>query len=99
MVTNIGRGATHNKTSSRFGLPEREADGDWLDDQRLIDGEPPRLKTSVTLLKPKTIISYNKSPDIGFDRSINPFAGCEHHHGSCVVGGRSGNHWWRLRIC
>lgn len=78
MVTNIGRGAAHNKTSSRFGLPEREADGDWLDDQRLIDGEPPRLKTSVTLLKPKTIISYNKSPDIGFDRSINPFAGCEH---------------------
>lgn len=78
MVTNIGRGAAHNKTSSRFGLPEREVDGDWLDDQRLIDGEPPRLKTSVTLLKPKTIISYNKSPDIGFDRSINPFAGCEH---------------------
>ena len=78
MITSSGRGATENQTSSRFGLPEREADGDWLDEQRLIDGEPPRLKTTVTVLKPKTIISYNKSPDIGFDRSINGFSGCEH---------------------
>ncbi len=78
MITNNGRGATDNRTSARFGLPEREADGDWLDEQRLIDGKPPRLKTNVTVLKPKTIISYNRSPDLGFDRSINPFAGCEH---------------------
>lgn len=73
-----GRGATENQTSRRFNLPEREVDGDWMDDQRIVDGDPPRLKTTVTVLKPKTIISYNKSPDIGFDRSINPFAGCEH---------------------
>jgi DNA repair photolyase len=32
----------------------------------------------VTVEKPKTIISRNTSPDIGFDRSINPYRGCEH---------------------
>jgi len=73
-----GRGATENATSRRFNLPEREADGDWLDERALIDGAMPRPRTTVTVLKPKTIISYNRSPDLGFDRSINPLVGCEH---------------------
>lgn len=73
-----GRGATENAASRRFNLSEREADGDWLDERALIDGAMPRLRTTVTVLKPKTIISYNRSPDIGFDRSINPLVGCEH---------------------
>ena len=73
-----GRGATDNAVSKRFNLPEREGDGDWLDEQHLIDGAPPRVRTTVTVLKPKTIISYNKSPDVPFDRSINPLVGCEH---------------------
>ncbi len=73
-----GRGATENAASRRFNLPEREADGDWLDERALIDGAMPRPRTTVTVLKPKTIISYNRSPDIGFDRSINPLVGCEH---------------------
>ncbi|AKH41738.1 DNA repair photolyase [Altererythrobacter atlanticus] len=34
--------------------------------------------TAVTELHPKTILSFNQSPDILFDRSINPFVGCEH---------------------
>jgi DNA repair photolyase len=72
------RGATENGTSRRFNLPAREANGDWLDEQRLIDGEPPRLRTSVTVLKPRTIINYNASPDVPFDRSINGYNGCEH---------------------
>lgn len=76
-----GRGATQNATSKRFNLPEREADGDWLDAQTLIDGNAPGQRTTVTVLKPKTIISYNKSPDVPFDRSINPLVGCEH---SCI---------------
>jgi DNA repair photolyase len=73
-----GRGAKGNTTSRRFNLPDREADGDWLDEQHLVDGAPPRVRTTVTVLKPKTIISYNKSPDVPFDRSINPLVGCEH---------------------
>ena len=72
------RGATDNRTSTRFNLPEREADGDWLDEREAIDSSAPRPRTSVQLLRPKTIISYNKSPDVPFDRSINPLVGCEH---------------------
>lgn len=72
------RGATLNGESTRFNLPQTEPDGDWRDAQALIDGEPPPLRTTVTIERPRTIISRNSSPDIGFDRSINPYRGCEH---------------------
>src|SRR3982751_4255122 len=72
------RGATLNRESTRFNLPEREADGDWLDDRETLDEGPPPLRTTVTVEKPRTIITRNNSPDIGFDRSINPYRGCEH---------------------
>lgn len=73
-----GRGATRNDSSTRFGLPEREEDGDWLDAREDIDGPLPPLRTSVTVEHPKTIIARNTSPDIAFDRSINAYRGCEH---------------------
>jgi hypothetical protein len=72
------RGATANPTSSRFNLPAREDDGDWLEERGDIDGETPPLRTTVTIERPRTIITRNNSPDIGFDRSINPYRGCEH---------------------
>ena len=72
------RGATLNRESTRFNLPEREADGDWLDDRETLDEGPPPLRTTVTIEKPRTIITRNSSPDVGFDRSINPYRGCEH---------------------
>ncbi|MDQ2892960.1 MAG: PA0069 family radical SAM protein [Pseudomonadota bacterium] len=72
------RGATHNTASRRFNLPQSEADGDWLDAVEAIDGAPPPLRTTVTVETPRTIISRNQSPDIPFDRSINPYRGCEH---------------------
>ncbi len=72
------RGATLNRESTRFNLPERESDGDWLDDRETVDGAPPPLRTTVTIEKPKTIITRNQSPDIVFDQSINPYRGCEH---------------------
>nr|WP_317891917.1 PA0069 family radical SAM protein [uncultured Sphingomonas sp.] len=77
-MARTARGATINTTSTRFNLPEREVDGDWLDAREAIDGAPPPVRTSVGLLTPRTIISYNRSPDIGFDRSVNPYNGCEH---------------------
>jgi DNA repair photolyase len=73
-----GRGAPENRVPTRFNLPTREADGDWLDERAVLDGAPPRLRTTVTVEKPKTIIARNQSPDIGFDRSINAYRGCEH---------------------
>ena len=72
------RGATLNAESTRFNLPQTEADADWLDMREAIHGAPPPLRTTVTIERPKTIIARNSSPDIPFDRSINPYRGCEH---------------------
>ena len=72
------RGATLNTESVRFELPMRQADPDWLDDRESIDGAPPPLRTTVTVERPRTIITRNQSPDVPFDRSINPYRGCEH---------------------
>ncbi|WP_326524579.1 PA0069 family radical SAM protein [Sphingomonas sp.] len=72
------RGATLNQESTRFNLPRTEADGDWLDTRDDIDGAPPPLRTTVTVEQPRTIITRNTSPDVPFDRSINPYRGCEH---------------------
>lgn len=72
------RGATRNTASVRFALPEREADGDWLDEREAHGELPTPLKTSVTVERPRSIISFNQSPDVPFDRSVNAFRGCEH---------------------
>lgn len=73
-----GRGAVTNDESTRFNLPSREADGDWLDERDSLDDAPPKLRTQVTLETPKSILNFNKSPDLPFDRSINAYRGCEH---------------------
>lgn len=44
----------------------------------MFEDEPPRLATTVTPETTRTIITTNDSPDIPFDRSINPYKGCEH---------------------
>ncbi len=72
-----GRGATRNPTPTRFNLKERVAEADWLDQVEALDGVP-RRRTTVTIERPKSILTRNNSPDIGFDRSINAFRGCEH---------------------
>ncbi len=73
-----GRGAPANNSPTRFNLRSREADGDWLDDREEIDGDTPQLKTLVTAERPKNILARNTSPDIPFDKSVNPYRGCEH---------------------
>jgi DNA repair photolyase len=77
MAIEKGRGATVNGESHRFNLPQRAVDGDWLD-LAMLEGALPRLRTEVTVERPRTIIARNASPDIGFDRSINAYRGCEH---------------------
>ena len=71
------RGATRNATPTRFNLHERLVEGEWLDSVEALDGVMPR-RTTVTIEKSKTILTRNSSPDLGFDRSINPYRGCEH---------------------
>jgi len=73
-----GRGAQSRAIPQRFGLAEREADGDWRDWMETLDGPPVKLRTTVTEERPKTILTFNQSPDIGFDRSVNAYRGCEH---------------------
>ncbi|MDB5596627.1 MAG: radical protein [Hyphomicrobiales bacterium] len=68
-----GRGALSNP-SGRFEAERRED----VDDGWGALGELPVFKTTVTPERPKTIITRNESPDISFDRSINPYRGCEH---------------------
>ncbi|CAA7626243.1 PA0069 family radical SAM protein [Magnetospirillum sp. UT-4] len=68
------RGAVSNATG-RFERQRREAfDDGWALDE---DDLPP-LRTEVAVDATRTIIARNESPDIPFDRSINPYRGCEH---------------------
>ena len=78
------RGATLNGESTRLNLPQTEADGDWLDARTDIDGVVPRLRTTVTVERARTIISRNASPDVPFDRSISPYRGCDQTHNGCA---------------
>ncbi len=73
-----GRGAPANSVPTRFNLSEGVADGDWLDEREELDGEIAPLKTTVTEEHPKSILSFNTSPDLPFDRSVNAYRGCEH---------------------
>ena len=68
-----GRGAGVNPTG-RFEPTTRHVfDDGWETLEEL-----PAFKTEVQVEKPRTIITRNDSPDISFDRSSNPYRGCEH---------------------
>ncbi len=68
-----GRGALSN-ASSRFDDERKIRTNDGWD----IDDDLPPLKTTLTKDATRTILARNTSPDIPFDRSINPYRGCEH---------------------
>ncbi|MBB2719769.1 UNVERIFIED_ORG: DNA repair photolyase [Rhizobium etli] len=68
-----GRGAGLNP-NGRFEALQRETfDDGWQTLEEL-----PPFKTEVQIEKPRTAITRNESPDVAFDRSINPYRGCEH---------------------
>lgn len=73
-----GRGAQSGATSTRFDLPSREVDGDWRDYVESLNCPPVKLRTTVTEERPKSILTFNQSPDVPFDRSVNAYRGCEH---------------------
>jgi DNA repair photolyase len=70
-----GRGAVTNRVS-RYFREERQRTTDGWDAPE--DEDLPPLRTTVMRDATRTIIARNESPDIGFDRSINPYRGCEH---------------------
>jgi DNA repair photolyase len=68
-----GRGAQSNAVGRYEPLAHVAFDDGW----RSLDELPP-FKTTVQVDATRKIITRNDSPDIGFDRSINPYRGCEH---------------------
>lgn len=80
-----GRGAISNRVG-RYETFERVAasDGWERDDDPVTESElpedfaPPPLRTTLGVDSARRIITYNQSPDVPFDRSINPYRGCEH---------------------
>jgi DNA repair photolyase len=69
-----GRGARSNGTSRFISRQSEAFDDGWTEE----DQTPRSLRTTVEVDHAKTIIAKNDSPDIGFNRSINPYRGCEH---------------------
>lgn len=76
-ATRRGRGAASNR-SSRFERRQREpADDGWGIAEAAMDFRS-QAKTEVMIDASRSVITRNTSPDIPFDRSINPYRGCEH---------------------
>ena len=72
-----GRGAVSNRPSGRFDSPDRiNTDDGWGGEPEEWENAP--FQTVLGIDTAKKIITRNSSPDVGFDRSINPYKGCEH---------------------
>jgi DNA repair photolyase len=68
-----GRGAQSNASGRYEPLARIAFDDGWQSFEEL-----PPFQTTVTIDSTRKIITRNSSPDISFDRSINPYRGCEH---------------------
>ncbi len=68
-----GRGALGNAAGRFEGAARVAVDDGWdmAEDARL-------LRTEVRVERPRSALSFNRSPDLPFDRSVNPYRGCEH---------------------
>ena len=87
METAKGRGARSN-ASGRYEPEQHQSfDDGWTQG----DAEAAPLRTTLTPEHARTIIARNDSPDIGFDRSINPYKGCEH---GCIYCYARPSHAW-----
>lgn len=86
-VSHKGRGATLNPPA-RFLVTRSifEPDDWWQSPEPL-----PPLQTLVSVQHSRTIISYNRSPDVPFEQSINPYQGCEH---GCIYCYARPSHAW-----
>jgi DNA repair photolyase len=82
-----GRGARTN-AAGRYEANAVEAfDDGWTAE----DASPPPLRTTLTAERARVLITKNTSPDVGFDRSINPYKGCEH---GCIYCYARPSHAW-----
>ena len=82
-----GRGARTNATGRYESTTNEAFDDGWTPE----DETPTQIRTTLTPEHARTIIAKNTSPDIGFDRSINPYKGCEH---GCIYCYARPSHAW-----
>lgn len=75
------------QTGVRFDSLERA----YCHDGWEIAEEPQTVAREVTLDRPRTAIAWNQSPDLGFDRAVNPYRGCEH---GCIYCYARPSHAW-----
>ena len=83
-----GRGALSNPDNRYDTLSTRPVADGWSVDES--QGEV-RLETVLMAEQARTIISRNRSPDVPFEQSINPYRGCEH---GCVYCFARPTHAW-----
>ncbi len=84
-----GRGVLSNE-SGRYETTTRNlVDDGWMESRP--DEDLPPLRTTVTEDHSKEVIARNQSPDVPFNRSINPYRGCEH---GCVYCFARPTHAW-----
>lgn len=81
-----GRGAVSN-ASGRYEAQTRHAEHDGWD----LAEEVPILRTEQRMERPRSALTRNRSPDLPFDRSVNPYRGCEH---GCVYCFARPSHAW-----
>ena len=81
-----GRAATGNPVNRFHSVHSEAVDDGWSG-----EAEPPRLATTLGVDCSRSVISYNQSPDVPFDRSINPYRGCEH---GCIYCFARPTHAW-----
>ena len=68
------RGGEHDRDNSRAEAHDNRGEQEWDPD----DIPPPKLRTTLIPDATRRIIAWNDSPDLPFDRSVNPYRGCEH---------------------
>ena len=67
--------------------PYQPTDVEW-------EGPPPDVPLHVIEERPKTILTHNDSPDVGFDWSVNPYRGCQ--HGCIYCFARPTHEYWDM---
>jgi DNA repair photolyase len=81
-----GRAAATNHASRFERHVTHAVDDGWQREEAL-----PPLRTEVREERPRSAVTRNTSPDVGFDRSVNPYRGCEH---GCIYCFARPSHAW-----